>query len=106
MIPPASLKQGEAADQRPTLRSQRPASDDELAIRCLLDTAERTALGIWIYPIMWMIVALFSGAAQRWPLLTWGNVAGLFLMAIVRLFLNRNLARLDRKSTRLNSSHT
>lgn len=94
MIPPADLKQEESTDLRPTLHSQRPASDDELAVRCLLDTAERTALGIWIYPAMWMIVALFSGTAQRWPLLTWGNVAGLLLMAVVRAYLNQNLPHL------------
>lgn len=97
MMPPAPDQQGEPGDLRPTLQSQRPASDDELAVRCLLDTAERSALGIWIHPAMWMIAALFSGAAQRWPLLTWGNLGGLLLMALVRAHLNQNLASLLHK---------
>ncbi len=94
MMPPATPEQESASNLRPTLQSQRPASDEELAVRCLLDTAERTALGIWIYPTMWTIVAVFTGVAQRWPLLAWGNVAGLLLMAIVRFTINRNLPQL------------
>lgn len=71
-------------DAGATLKSPAPPTDDELAIRCLLDTAERTALGIWIYPIMWLSVAIMTGAHLRWPVMIWGNVGGLLCMGVVR----------------------
>ena len=90
--PPEGLRpSADEADAQLLLTSPAPATDDDLAMGCLLDTAKRTALGIWVYPAMWMIVALFTGVAERWPWLTWGNVVGLLLMAVVRFVLNRNL---------------
>jgi len=79
-------------DTGATLKSPAPPTDDELAIRCLLDTAERTALGIWIYPIMWLSVAIMTGAHLRWPVMIWGNVGGLLCMGVVRSILNRDMA--------------
>lgn len=78
------------------MRSRQPPTDDELAVRCLLDTAERTALGIWVYPSMWLILSLVMGLDQRWPLVAWGNVAGLLGLACARALLNRHLADLLR----------
>jgi diguanylate cyclase (GGDEF)-like protein len=79
---------------RPSLQSQRPASDDELTRRCLLDTAERSATGVWIYPAVWMALAVATGVSARWPQWVWSNVVGLLAMAVARTVLNRNLASL------------
>jgi diguanylate cyclase (GGDEF)-like protein len=69
-----------------SLQSAPPATDEELA--------QRTALGIWIYPAMWLTLSLATDLSQRWPLVVWGNVAGLMTMAICRALLNRHLAHL------------
>jgi len=77
----------------PALRSPAPLTDDELAVRCLLDTAERTALGIWIYPGMWLTLSLVTNIGQRWPVLAWANLAALLAMACTRAVLNHQLAQ-------------
>lgn len=77
----------------PTLQSPLPASDEELQRRCILDTAERSATGILIYPVVWLSLTMALGIDTRWPLMTWCNLGGLVIMAVLRMVVTRQLAR-------------
>ncbi|MEK8025588.1 GGDEF domain-containing protein [Pseudaquabacterium rugosum] len=70
------------------------AAHENLALRCLLDIDQRTALGIWVYPGMWLLVCVFTGLTDLHPWLAWGHVAGLFGLSVVRYGLHRRLPQL------------
>ena len=52
--------------------------------------------------IVWLLTGLWHGAS--WNFVLWGLYFGVLLI-FEKFFLARFLERLDRKSTRLNSSH-
>ena len=83
------------------LRSKAPDSDDELAIQCVLDTAERASAGTFLYPGLWVAVTLATEAGAQWPWLVWGNALGLVLLAMARAALTRQLPELLRTHRRL-----
>lgn len=92
--PPA---EPDASGGRPSLlRSKAPDSDNELAVRCVLDTAERASTATFIYPGIWLAVTLATHAAATWPWLVWGHVVGLGVLAIVRASYARRLPALLR----------
>jgi diguanylate cyclase (GGDEF)-like protein len=68
----------------PSLRSQTPESDEALSLQCVLDTADRSATGIFIYPAIWLTVVLATGLSTRWPWFAWGNVLGMLMLALFR----------------------
>lgn len=83
-----------SATSLPALESQAPQSDDQLARRCVLDTAARSATGTFVYPAIWFTLVLATGTHERWPLFAWLNVLGLGGLAVLRMGLNRRLPRL------------
>jgi diguanylate cyclase (GGDEF)-like protein len=88
MIPPMNEAEGEAL---PSIQSHTPQSNDELTLRCVLETAERSKTGILTYPAVWLALTLVAGAGARWPLLMWGNLAGLSALALLRQVLSYKL---------------
>jgi diguanylate cyclase (GGDEF)-like protein len=91
MIPPMNEA---AAEASPSIQSRAPASNDELALRCVLETSERSKTGILIYPAIWLALTLVTGAGTRWPLMMWGNLAGLSALALTRQALSYKLPAL------------
>lgn len=83
-----------SATSLPALESQAPQSDEQLARRCVLDTAARSATGTFVYPAIWFTLVLATGTHDRWPLLAWLNVLGLGLLALLRMALNHRLEHL------------
>ncbi|WP_166643579.1 GGDEF domain-containing protein [Aquabacterium commune] len=99
--PPPQAEPDATGGRRPALlRSKVPDSDTELAVRCVLDTAERASTATFIYPGIWLAVTLATHAAASWPWLVWGNVLGLGLLAVVRARYARSLPELLRQHPR------
>ena len=90
--PPTAARDGSASP----LQSPQPASDSELAITCTIDTADRTVLGNWVYPAVWLALALATGISERWPQFVWSNMAGLFGLAAVRAIFHHQIPTLIR----------
>ncbi|RZL08519.1 MAG: GGDEF domain-containing protein [Rubrivivax sp.] len=87
MPPSASF----AAAGTPQLISRPPVTDDELAIRCTLDTAVRSSTGVFIYLAFWVTITLFAGVAEQLPWFTGLNAAALGLLAVARMVLKQLL---------------
>lgn len=65
--------------------------DDALRDQALLDTAARVSGGLYIYFVLWLVITLMSGLAQREPLLVAVNALVLGALGVWRAFIGRRL---------------
>jgi diguanylate cyclase (GGDEF)-like protein len=78
------------------MRATAPATDHDLALQCVLDTAARATVGTYTYPGLWLAVILSTDAGSTWPWMAWGNAVGLTLLALLRTAYTLRLPKLLR----------
>jgi len=68
-----------------------PATDDDLLRQCVLETAQRTSTGLFIYPAVWLTLALALDETQEHPGFVWGHAGALLVLMGLRTWWNRRL---------------
>lgn len=79
----------------PKLSEDVVGSHLEVDVRVAFDTQKRMALGVLIYPFIWLINGIGSGIFLEQPLLFWGALCLFVIVAAIRWLHLRSLKRDD-----------